>query len=107
MESPVTAGLSRRASSQMDQPRLSEDQLTALLDLSRALASELDVDALLGAVLAHATELLDADRSTLFLIDPDQDQLWSRIAHGMANGQIRIPRTAGIAGHVAQTGQVV
>lgn len=71
---------------------------TRLMDVTRAISSELDIDQLLWKIIGIATELLDAERSTLFLHDPGRDELWSRVAEGMATREIRIPANMGIAG---------
>ena len=71
---------------------------TRLMDVTRAISSELDIDQLLWKIIGIATELLDAERSTLFLHDPGRDELWSRVAEGMATREIRIPAGMGIAG---------
>ena len=55
-----------------------------MLGLLRHLASELDLDRLLRRIIAQTTETLGAERSTLFLVDYEKDQLWSRVAKGRA-----------------------
>ncbi|RKO99665.1 hypothetical protein CXG81DRAFT_20289 [Caulochytrium protostelioides] len=73
-----------------------------LLGTANLMSSDMDTGGMLTAVMQTAKELLQAERSTLFLLDREQQQLWSTVAGGSV--QIRIPMTAGIAGHVAQTG---
>lgn len=85
----------------------SVERFKALLDLSHALASDLDLDRLLRIIMARTSELLNADRSTLFLVDYPNDQLWSRVVEGEGVNEIRIPRGAGIAGHVATSGEII
>ncbi|MBI4493956.1 MAG: GAF domain-containing protein [Chloroflexi bacterium] len=87
--------------------RRAVQRLSTLLDLSRALGSELELDRLLRTIMARATEVLNADRSSLFLVDYASDQLWSRVAQGEGITEIRFPRAAGIAGHVATTGETL
>ena len=41
------------------------------------------------------------------MVDPVKNELWSRVAEGLGNKEIRIPITAGIAGLVATTGNPV
>src|SRR4028119_1403764 len=53
----------------------------------------------------QAQELMNADRSTLWLIDEDKDELWTKIQTLDSLKEIRIPRTAGFAGIVAQSGE--
>ena len=47
-----------------------------------------------------ATELLDAERGTLFIHDAATHTLWSRYAEGMEQKELRMPDHLGIAGHV-------
>ncbi len=64
-------------------------------------------DALLQTIMHGASNVLDADRATLFLVDSYKKQIWSRLAQGAGSAEIRIPLGAGIAGHVAMTGEII
>jgi adenylate cyclase len=90
------AGLTRRL-----------ERLSRLLAASRAIASERDPDTLLFAIIEATTSALEADRSSLFLLDRQQGELWSKIAQGAEIAEIRVPLGAGIVGYVAQTGETV
>ena len=50
---------------------------------------------------------LNVDRSTLFLLDRERGQLWSKVAQGDGITEIRVPLGAGIVGFVAQHGEVI
>ena len=78
-----------------------------LREVLEALASEPDLDALLRLVVGHITQAMDADRSSLFLLDAAHDQLWSRVAEGSGMREIRLPLGEGIAGHVGATGETI
>ncbi|HBL15897.1 MAG: guanylate cyclase [Elusimicrobia bacterium GWA2_69_24] len=80
---------------------------TQLLEVTSSIASELNLDVLLKKIVGVTTEMLSADRSTLFLFDPKTDQLWSRIAEGIGMREIRIPSGAGIAGSCFKSGSVI
>jgi adenylate cyclase len=69
-----------------------------LLDVVSLITSEILLDPLLEKILAAATQLLEADRGSLFLYDRASDELWSRVVGGEGSGQIRFPANAGIAG---------
>lgn len=71
-----------------------------ILQLSHDLAGELNLDRLLGRLMHATTELLNADRSTLFLYDRKTGELFSRVAEGLEIREIRIPTDSGIAGAV-------
>jgi CheY-like chemotaxis protein len=62
---------------------------------------------LLGFIIRSVTRILDADRSTLFLLDHRTQELYSTIAEGMGGKEIRFPVGIGIAGSVAQTRETV
>ncbi|MEG4070567.1 GAF domain-containing protein [Microcoleus sp. Pol11C2] len=79
---------------------------TALMNAVNALSqSSLDLEDTLKRVMDQAQELMNADRSTLWLIDEDRNQLWTKILIAGQLQEIRIPRTAGFAGIVAQSSQ--
>ena len=50
------------------------------------------------------TGLLDADRASLYLVDKQKQELWTKVAQGMGVRRSACPWTSGIAGHVARTG---
>jgi len=78
--------------------------LRALLDVSKALSSETRLDNLLQIIMEKATEVIDADRSSLFLYDESRNELWSKIAQKLGKiKEIRFPVGVGIAGEVAKT----
>lgn len=81
--------------------------LRVLLEVTEALAREVALDRLLQVIMAKTTEVLDADRSTLFLYDASREELWSLIAQGLGTREIRIPADLGLTGYVAQTREVV
>jgi adenylate cyclase len=76
-----------------------------ILALSHDLAGELDLDVLLARIMHATTELLDADRSTLFLHDRKTGELFSRVAEGLSVKEIRFRSSAGIAGAVFSSGK--
>ncbi|MGE3772307.1 MAG: adenylate/guanylate cyclase domain-containing protein [Gammaproteobacteria bacterium] len=81
-----------------EQVKAATREQSRLMDLTRAISSELDIEQLLRKIIGIASELLDAERSTLFLHDPTRDELWSRVAEGIDTREIRIPSHVGIAG---------
>lgn len=75
----------------------------ALIDIATALMSEHDITRLLTLIMDSVTRMLAAERSTLFIVDHNTQELWSRIAQGTGLTEIRLPLGKGIAGHVART----
>jgi len=78
-----------------------------LIELTTAISEELQLHKLASRVMNSVTEILDAERSTLFLVDTKKNELWSNVAEGLEDRIIRIPTGSGIAGSVFQTGEVV
>jgi adenylate cyclase len=79
---------------------------TEFLELVSELTSELDLGTLLGRVMAEATKMLDAERSTLFLNDEKTGELFSYIGDKLET-EIRFPNHLGIAGSVFTSRQSV
>jgi len=77
----------------------------ALSDISAALGSTLDLDELLALVASRITEVIDADRSTIYLLDDEGTHLVSRVAEGQASSEIRLMVGEGLAGWVAKSGE--
>jgi sigma-B regulation protein RsbU (phosphoserine phosphatase) len=82
-------------------------KLSFLIEATKALNSTLDLSELLGRILDVAKNQVEAERGTLFLLDENTNEIWSLIAHGLEKQEIRLPLGKGIAGHVAQTGEIV
>ena len=79
----------------------------ALLRATASLGQSLDLEATLRLVMDQARNLMQADRSTLFMLSKERAELWSKVAKadGKTMMEIRIPANRGIAGCVASTGQ--
>jgi len=80
-------------------------KLRALQDISSALGSTLDLGELLDMILDRISELMEADRSTLYLLDEETDELWSKVVQGDEVHEIRLKPGEGLAGAVASTGR--
>jgi signal transduction histidine kinase len=80
-------------------------KLRALQDISAALGSTLDLGELLEMILDRISEVMEADRSTLYLLDEETDELWSKVVQGDEVHEIRLKPGEGLAGAVASTGK--
>ncbi len=79
----------------------------ALTEATRSVSqSSLDADEIIGRVMEAAKKLMNADRTTLWLIDRINNQLWTRIPfQDGAFKELRIQMGEGFAGKVAETGE--
>ncbi len=83
--------------------------VAALLRATTTLGQSLDLETTLRSVMDQARDLMQADRSTLFLLNRETNELWTKVAKadGKTMVEIRIPANKGIAGYVASTGQTL
>jgi len=82
-------------------------KLELVTEVGAALSATPDLDSLLRLLIDKVTELMDADRSTLYLLSEDGTELWSKVVQGKDTLAIRLQVGEGIAGWVAQSGQIV
>jgi adenylate cyclase len=83
------------------------EQLATLVYVANQVSSTLDLETLLDRIVSLAKEVTRCERGTLFLNDPDSNQLVAQVLSGSEHHEIRIPNTAGIAGSVFTSGQPV
>ncbi len=80
----------------------------ALMKAAMSLGQSLDLETTLKKVMEEAKLLMNADRSTLWLIDRDRNDLWTQIVdHYGLTKELRVPMGVGFAGRVATTGEVL
>lgn len=84
-----------------------EKPLVALLNVARTLAAETSLDLLLKTVAQEIKKVLDADRCSVFLLEKNKNELVSKVALGMGTQEIRFPANTGLAGYVAQSGEII
>jgi HD-GYP domain-containing protein (c-di-GMP phosphodiesterase class II) len=78
------------------------EKLNAILWVARAMTAERDLDALLDLIARAAADVADAERCTLYLLDREKQELWSKVTQP-APAVIRLPVGVGIAGTVAKS----
>jgi signal transduction histidine kinase/putative methionine-R-sulfoxide reductase with GAF domain len=86
--------------------RRERKKVTLVQEVSSALSSVGDIDQLLTLIMDRVTELMEADRATLFLVE-DDGTLSSKVVQGGDLVEIRLAAGEGVAGWVAQTGELV
>src|ERR1700690_3219152 len=89
----------------LSRPDLNE-KLAAILTICQKMNSERDLGALLDLIAREATELLDCDRASIFLLDRERNELWSKVALG-SEEILRFDARVGIAGNAALTGNTI
>jgi adenylate cyclase len=79
-------------------------QLSSLMNGPASAVSRPSLPRLLEQLVSLVTQSLNADRSSLFLYDPERDELYSYVAQGDLDREIRIPAGQGVAGRVFRSG---
>ena len=82
-------------------------KLEILLNISRSLGKEVQLDRLLTLIVAEVTKAMEAERSSLLLYDAERSELFSKVAEGMSTREIRVALSVGIAGATAQTRAII
>jgi Nif-specific regulatory protein len=78
-----------------------------LLAVGPLLQREVDLDELLSQLVHEIAEALHADRGTIYLVDREAGELFSKAAHLPEIEQIRLKLGQGVAGSVAASGQPI
>jgi len=81
------------------------DPLVSLVKIGRSITAVTDINVLLKVIAEETKIAIQADRCTVFLLDKNTNELWSKVALGMDSEEIRFPADKGLAGYVVKTGE--
>eukprot|EP00746_Dinoflagellata_sp_MGD_P007170 gnl/MRDRNA2_/MRDRNA2_114146_c0_seq1.p1 gnl/MRDRNA2_/MRDRNA2_114146_c0~~gnl/MRDRNA2_/MRDRNA2_114146_c0_seq1.p1 ORF type:complete len:455 (+),score=99.77 gnl/MRDRNA2_/MRDRNA2_114146_c0_seq1:74-1438(+) len=84
---------------------IASERANGLLHMIQSLSQDLGTQSMILTITMHANQLVQADRCTVFLVDEAKQQLWSVSTD--SGKEIRIPKTAGLAGQGATEGQLI
>jgi serine phosphatase RsbU (regulator of sigma subunit)/CRP-like cAMP-binding protein len=87
--------------------RMELHKLEQLIEATKNVNSTLELEKLLKVILDTALHIVDGDRGTLYLVDEEKGELWSKVYIGSEHFTIKLPMGKGIAGHVAATGDTI
>ena len=90
---------------ELDEKQVVESQriLELLFAYMPKIAAERKMDGLLILMADLGRSIVAADRCSLWLVDKDRGELWTKVAHGVS--ELRIPRDAGFVGYSVKTGE--
>ena len=83
------------------------EQLERINEAAHLVNSNINLDDLLKNIVDVSVDLAGADRGTLYLVEKDKDQLWSKITVGDTPKEIRLKIGEGLAGWAAKYGEPV
>src|SRR5215831_12850364 len=95
---------SHRVVETMERARQQELQF---LNFVSEISSELQLGPLLQKLITAISQMLNAERSTLFINDEKSNELYTVIGEGLGSTQIRFPNNVGIAGTVFTSRQTI
>ena len=81
--------------------------LVEFIEIPKSEALEQGIETVLQHWMRGISHLTDAERVTLYLIDPTTGDLWSRVGEGIEHRDIRVSASEGIVGWVASHGELV
>jgi diguanylate cyclase (GGDEF)-like protein len=109
-DSKLFTGVERRRSPRVTLEVAEANEVTVFHELGKALTSSLQLDQVLRTIMEKINEVLRPDTWSLLLMDVDKGELYFQIATGKgaeALKDVRIKLGQGLAGWVAQTGEIV
>lgn len=83
-----------------------KDPLVALVKIGQSVSAETNIDELIRVIAEETKGAIQADRCTVFLLDKEHNELWSKVALG-EDSEIRFPADKGLAGHCVKTGETI
>jgi GAF domain-containing protein len=83
-----------------------DDKVAFVLMKLTHLSVQRDREAYLRGLIEMCAQATDAERCTVYFVDQERKELWSRIAARTAI-EIRLPLGSGIAGQAALTGETI
>src|SRR3984893_5263127 len=104
------SGVERRRSPAERGEQREAGEIAVFHELGKALTSSLQLDQVLRTIMEKINEFLRPDTWSLLLMDQDKNELYFQIATGAgaeALRDVRIKVGQGIAGWVAQSGEVI
>lgn len=82
-------------------------KISRILEIGKMMSSLRNLDDLLAAIIKETSEVLQADRTSLFIYDEKTEELWLKISEKREISEIRFGVNKGIAGHVARTREIM
>lgn len=82
-------------------------KLSRILEVGKIMSTQQNFQDLLATIIKETSEILEADRTSLFIYDERTNELWLKVTEKKEINEIRFSIDKGIAGHVAKTRKVL
>ncbi|MDY7032030.1 MAG: response regulator [Thermodesulfobacteriota bacterium] len=80
-------------------------KLSNILEVSRDLTAGIPFTDLFDLVVRKVSEIMEAERTSLYIIDWEKNEIWTKVAEYV--DKIRMPIGEGISGKVAESGKII
>ena len=87
--------------------RMLSKVLRSFFELGQLIGLDLNLEEMILQIAVIATEVMDADRYSIFLHDRKTNELWTKVAVGIEGKKIRVPAGKGVSGYCFRTGETV
>src|SRR5574340_959000 len=77
------------AADQLAERNRLKELLARLIGISSSLTAELEFDRLFPLIISNVTEAMQAERTSLYVVDWEERELWTKVSEGVE--QIRLP----------------
>lgn len=82
--------------------RKQNERFRQLCEVGKTITAEIEIEVLFPLVMDQTNIIMGTQRSSVLLYDEETNELWSLVATGMEDAEIRIPSDMGVAGWVFQ-----
>ena len=86
---------------------LPKEKFHLIIQAAQKVNSNFKLDKVLNSIVEAAQELTNADRCTLYIVDKEKNELWSKILIGDDVKEIRLKIGDGLAGAAAQNNEII
>ncbi len=90
-----------------DEDIMTKEQLEMIIKAAQLVNSNIKLDDVLKSIVDVAVDLTNADRGTLYLVDKQKHELWSKVLLGDELKEIRLKFGEGLAGWTAKNDEVI
>lgn len=86
---------------------MTEKQFQLIIEAAQKVNSNVQIDKVLDSIVEAACSLTGAERGTLYIVDKDNNELWSKVLSGGELKEIRLKIGEGLAGSSAERNEII
>ncbi len=86
---------------------MTAEQFEMIVKALQLVNANVKKDDVLKNIIDVAVDLTNADRGTLYLVDNEKKEIWSKVLMGKEISEIRLKIGDGLAGYVAESGEIL